>query len=286
MKKLVDRLFEDRDGIDLSLTATCLLLAVDRYTRPIPILLALLALFFRSLQRSAGFWLILAAAIAVGTLDGWPHLDNHKYLINYWALAIGCCLFAADPERAIAANARLLIGLAFLLAVAQKLATPDFLDGTYFHFQLVKDPYFAPLAQWAGGASSALLEANVRGIGALHDYSTSPSSLVLSGGPRIPALAQAMTWWTLLIEIAVAVGFLLRRPAWPARWRDPILLVFLFTTYLFAHVAAFGWILVAMGLAQTEPRSRLVRSLYVVAFLAVLAYALPHVAYNWEAQAD
>ncbi len=283
--KLVARLFEDRDRLDLSLTATCLLLAVDRYTRPIPILLALLALFFRSLQRSAGFWLILAAAIGVGTFDGWPHLDNHKYLINYWPLAIGCCLFAAEPERAIAANARLLIGLVFLLAVVQKLASPDFLDGSYFHFQLLKDPYFAPLARW-GGTSATLLDANLRGIAGLHDYSTPPSSLVLIAGPRVPAIAQAMTWWTLLIEVAVAVGFLVRRPAWIARARDPILLLFLFTTYLFAHVAAFGWILVAMGLAQTEPRARLVRGLYVLAFLAVLAYALPHVAYNWEAQAD
>ena len=284
--KLADRLFEDRDGLELSLTATCLLLAVDRYTRPIPILLALLALFFRSLQRSAGYWLILAAAIGVGTYEGWPHLDNHKYLINYWPLAIGCCLFAAEPERAIAANARLLIGLAFVLAVAQKLATPDFLDGSYFHFQLLKDPYFAPLARWAGGTSAAALDANVRGIASLHDYSTPPSPLVLIGGPGVHTLAQAMTWWTLLIEVAVAAGFLCRRPAWLARVRDPVLLLFLFTTYLFAHVAAFGWILVAMGLAQTEPRSRLMRALYVIAFLAVLAYALPHVAYNWEAQAD
>lgn len=64
----------------------------------------------------------------------------------------------------------------------------------------------------------------------------------------------------------------------PSRRRVPIfrhvmLLAFCLVTYAFAPVAGFGWLLLVMGAAQTEPHERWLQRLYVVAFLVVLFYA-------------
>ena len=56
--------------------------------------------------------------------------------------------------------------------------------------------------------------------------------------------------------------------------RDVLLIVFAVTTYLVATVKGFGWLLMIMGIAQTE---RIwVRVGYFATFLLIQAYTMPY----------
>ena len=84
-------------------------------------------------------------------------------------------------------------------------------------------------------------------------------------------LAFVTTWWTLIAEGAIAVAFL-----WPkgilGRARHTILLLFCWTTYAVGTVAGFGWILMAMAIAQCEEERPKTRILYLATFLLILLY--------------
>ena len=85
-------------------------------------------------------------------------------------------------------------------------------------------------------------------------------------------LATAATWGIVALEAAVALAMLL-----PASTVGPVsahvaLLLFCGTTYLFAPVAGFGWLLLAMGVGQLDETQVGLRRAYVAAFLIVIFY--------------
>jgi hypothetical protein len=51
------------------------------------------------------------------------------------------------------------------------------------------------------------------------------------------------------------------------------LIGFCVLTYALAPVAGFGWLLLALGLAQCDPQERGLRTAYVATFFLVLVYA-------------
>ena len=81
-----------------------------------------------------------------------------------------------------------------------------------------------------------------------------------------------MTWWTVLLEGAVAVAFLWLLERGVSRWRDALLLLFCVTTYAIAPVEGFGWLLISMGVAQGESKQRKMRWAYLTAFALILIY--------------
>ena len=74
----------------------------------------------------------------------------------------------------------------------------------------------------------------------------------LGGTENAAKLAVFITWWNYLIQVIMGIALLAPRFTWLWRTRDVWLLVFLFTTYLFAPVIGFGWVLAIMGIAQAE----------------------------------
>jgi hypothetical protein len=100
------------------------------------------------------------------------------------------------------------------------------------------------------------------------------------GGVELPArlgwIAAGATWVTLLLEGAVAVAFLWPRAGALAALRDPLLLAFCAATYAVAPVPGFGWLLLAMGVAQSPADRRALRLAYVGVFALLILYgALP-----------
>jgi hypothetical protein len=85
-------------------------------------------------------------------------------------------------------------------------------------------------------------------------------------------LADVITWVTVTLEAAIAVTFLWPRTDWVSRYRHAFLLTFLVLAYAGPTVAGFGWLLVAMGLAQCEPEQRITRVAYLGAFGLILVY--------------
>ena len=239
--------------------------------RPALLLLAGAGLVFPGALRRPALWLALAALTGWRVIADWPLADNHAYLLSYWCLAIGLALLAPDPRRALAWNGRALIGLAFALATVWKLVSPDYLDGRFFRVTLVEDPRLAPFATHVGGLDPGLL-AERRAYLGLH--ADGPPHRVLdppAEPARFRAVAQGATWGTLASECAIAVAFL--APLGGAAWlRHALLLGFCATTYAIAPVVSFGWLLLAMGVAQCEPKQRM-RLAYLAVFgLLVLYY--------------
>jgi hypothetical protein len=73
-------------------------------------------------------------------------------------------------------------------------------------------------------------------------------------------------------ELALALAFLWPVARGPSRWRDPLLLTFAAVTYAVAPVEGFGWLLLAMGLAQCDRTRAWLRGAYPAAFALLVLY--------------
>src|ERR1700754_5072931 len=143
------------------------LTAVDLLLRPMgpwgvrPLILALagLALVLPRVLRSPATWYALAVLVAARIVADWPLPDNHIYLLAYWCLAVALALGACGGARTLLGSSRLLIGLAFLLAVVWKAAlSPDYTDGRFFRVTLLTDERFADAGLLFRGLSAEHFE--------------------------------------------------------------------------------------------------------------------------------
>ena len=258
------------------LTAIALLLRPmgEWYVRPAILGLAMLVLISPAAMKRAWLWNTLAFLIAVRIAGDWPLADNHIYLLAYWCLAIGLASAAPLPAAALARSSRLLIGLAFAFAVIWKaFLAPDFIDGRFFRVTLLTDPRFEDAAVLIGGLSRDQIRANREALAALPEGAVAAEPPVIIETERLKQLAWLSTFGILLLEATVSVVMLLPSTLPAVLLRHVLLLLFCAVTYAFAPVAGFGWLLLAMGLAQCQDEWRLVRLLYLGMFLLVLFYS-------------
>ena len=93
-------------------------------------LLCILGLASPRAGRSPVVWFLLAYFLLARVVIFWDVVDNHIYLLGYWALALACALALAESRTAISVSAHLLLGLAFLFSVLWKgVLSPDFVSG-------------------------------------------------------------------------------------------------------------------------------------------------------------
>jgi len=231
-----------------------------------------LGLLFPRLLRSPPLWWGATILLAVRVVGDWPLADNHSYLLCYWCGAIALSLSSEAPDEFLAHNGRWLIGLVFLFATLWKVAlSPDFVSGVAFRVTLILDPRFEDFTRLAAGVSPDWIEAQRVLLG---QHADGAQSLGAASGSaewaRVGRIARAGTFWTLGLEALVALAFL-----WPPgrglpKARDAALQVFCATTYAVATVAGFGWLLVAMGVAQSDRPQGRARALYLAVFVLIL----------------
>ncbi len=241
----------------------------------VPVLLmAACGLLVPWLARRAGFWFLFTAAVASWVIPAWSFIDNHAYLLVYWCLALACSIaFSDEREETLATNARWMVGLVFTLAVLWKVVlSPDFMNGHFFRAVLLADGRFRELSLLAGGATAETYQHNVGLLRQLGEGKLGLTAVQLTEPHRQVVFAHVATWWTALVEAAVAILFLFRRRLrpWVASLRDWLLLLFCWMTYPFAAIAGFGWLLAILGVAQLEPERRAVRLLYLATFGLIL----------------
>jgi hypothetical protein len=269
--------FESRFELSLALSLLLLLLYSHHYwyiQTPLSVI-ALTALIFPHVRTSPSLWAVATFIVAVGTYINWHTVDNHKYLLTYWCVAIFCALLTRDPEQTAEKAARWLIGLVFLFAVLQKTISDDYLNSTFFYYELLVDERLSGLAKYMGGIPDQINTLNMAARRALVNYDSTLTAVHLGGTENVAKLAVFLTWWNYLIELIIGAAFLAPHSTWLSRMRDAWLLVFLFSTYLFAPVIGFGWVLAIMGIAQTGIHRTRLRVLYVVAFLFLQVYRVP-----------
>src|SRR5262245_37201227 len=183
--------FEPREALAL-LTVVLLLTATPDqwYLRGPLVAVFALAIVYRRWLMAPQFWYVVATLLGTTVYLNWESSDNHKYLFVYWCLAL-CTAFSLPREQqraALAVSSRWLIGLCMLLAVAWKLAMPDYRDGSFFEVTLLADERFAyftnaiagfPLKSLADNRAlqDLLREGHLRGAGV--------SSVVLAAPPTV-----------------------------------------------------------------------------------------------------
>jgi hypothetical protein len=238
--------------------------------------LAVAGLLLRYLRERAEFWLLVSCILVVRHFTHWYGLDNHQWLLTYWFVAAGLCRLARDRDAALQLCARLLVGSCFLLAFAWKLATPEFRDGAFFEITLLTDSRFAGLAQVAADLPASRIQALGASIRELLSTGGQVESVVFASPPRLQVVSRLLTAWTLLIEGALALGFLWPRPpALVRKGRHLLLLTFVVTTYAVAPVIGFGWVLIAIALATCAGESTRIRCLYLAIYIALPLGKLP-----------
>ena len=236
--------------------------------------LAAAAVIDPRLMRHSAYWFAVLAVYVVGVANVILLIDNHEFLLGYWLLALAVSRLQPDPNAGLATSAKWLTGLAFAFATLWKVTTPEYLDGDMFHSMLLFERRFAGVASmvssltFAEGLQNFQLNETLRSIG------DGAVSVPVFDAPGIRATALVMTWWTVLIEGLVAVCFLAPVGSLVGRARHVALLVFLWTTYVLAPVMGFGWLLIAMAMAQAPlEKHRLFLPAYAAAFVLVLARA-------------
>jgi len=279
----VDQDLRNLDVLDLVPRLTLILLilyAGDFWYLEVPLrVLCVGALLYRPVYRSGVFWFLVTCFLFAANYEHWYSIDNHKYLMTYWAIALTCTSFLGGvpgQRRVLARNAKLLIGLCMAFAALWKVISPDYLDGRFFRFTLITDPRFASVAEVAGGLGPAEFYRN-RTLARSLRVGTRDAPVVeeveLVDTPRLARVAGVLTWWTIGIEALLALAFLLpdRWPPGP-RWRHGLLLLFAITTYSIATVIGFAWLLIIMAVATVPPELPRLRTLYVAVFLLMMVY--------------
>jgi hypothetical protein len=236
------------------------------------LLLCILGIGVPRTLRTPQLWLGLSLLGSVLVAYDWPLPDNHLYLMVYAQLAVGIALWSEDACTSLARSARLLVAATFAFATLWKVGlSPDFVDGTFFRVTLLDDQRFEWFVQLAGGLETEQLEAAQSALRQHVD-----GTIAWIAMPELPTrfyrLADGLTAWTAVLEALVAVAFLWPRKRGPARLRNVSLLLFCTTTFSVATVAGFGWLLCALGLAQSDQSVRRTRLAYVGVFLLILLY--------------
>lgn len=236
--------------------------------------LAFLGIMLPPIHRKPGFWLTLAVIFAFRSISDWWIQDNHLFLFSYWTLALCLALRLPDPDAALRTSARLMIGFSFAFATLWKgFLSPDYMDGSYFHFTVLGDPRFYDLGAIVGRVSPGAQSTNIELMGMLGRWRPDVPAVTLQSTPFLALLAQFLTWWTVVIEGMLGLCFLWPGRRGPARIRNWVLLLFGLTTYTVATVPTFGWVLMTFGAAQCEKDERGMRLAYTLACGLILIYS-------------
>ena len=274
----------EADTLDLLPLLTVLLLLLSPlgvwYVHTPLVLLCVIGVSYRKVLRTSAFWYVAATLLGTAIYFHWESADNHKYLICYWCLAL-CCAYSipsAHQKPALALSSRLLIGLCMAFATLWKLLSDSYLDGSFFEYTLMVDGRFEYVARALGNVSASVLTDNRQLSDLLtHGYlrGIDLDLVALSGTPQLDVLATVVTWWTITIEFAIALLFLLPDHRITSAGRNTLLLLFGVTTYSVATIKGFGWVLMLLGMAQCEQKQWRWRLAYLAVFLLIQAYSIP-----------
>lgn len=204
--------------------------------------------------------------------------DNHDYLFVYWCGLMALVLTGPNKwsEQMVRLHSSILLGLAFSFAVLWKmLLSADYFDGRFFYGTFLFDSrfyHFASAVSLDGGSSITNARVMLR---ELMNGAMPGNSMVLPVDPSLWNLSIFSTWWTAVVESAIAVCFLFARCSERFRnLRSDLLLYFVWCTYAMAPVAGFGWLVLILGFGQLSDDQKLRRFLYMLSFVLILGYRL------------
>ncbi|MEM1296326.1 MAG: hypothetical protein AAGH89_13240 [Verrucomicrobiota bacterium] len=230
----------------------------------------------RNQFNSPGLWIAVSSFIWIINATDWLWIDNHKFLMSYWVLACTVAVLSKHAIDVLQWNGRVLICLCFGFATVWKLLAGQYWNGDFMVYTLLVDGRMEFIAHSIAGvpradlAQSRILEDTI----GLFPNEEIQSSLPIS--ERLKLVALGMSWWTILVEGAIAILFL-AKDSFSKRWRDLVLLAFIASTYVFVPVLGFGYILTILGLASCPIERSHIRVTYLGVLIVLQLGRLP-----WE----
>jgi hypothetical protein len=137
---------------------------------------------------------------------------------------------------------------------------------------MLTDPRFESFTQLIGALTPEQMD-DLRYFVSQHVDGQILTSEAIPNQPESFVLAaNVLTYSALVIEFLVALAFL-----WPvgrgiSKLRDILLIIFCITTYAVATVEGFGWLLIAMGVAQSDSDKWKIRIAYITAYVLIIFY--------------
>ena len=277
-----EKWFDDIRLID-AVSALTLMLAVffgfDQPLFKLGIQAALLGVLLRpSLIKNPMMWLVLSVFATIVLFEAWSTADNHKYLFVYWFWVVTIARWVepqGKDEAVLRAHARFFLVFVFLVAAAQKIASPTYMSGEMFELKLLLDERFKAFGHLLGIDRSIPEAVRLEIVNLKSPLSVyADNAIRISSNDFVHSTAKLITWYDLLVQIAIGLLFIPGK-----RITDllghAVLLFFIFTTYLPAPVFGFGWTLAIYGLTLAKGQYRFMALLYAAAFLAILGYQSP-----------
>lgn len=259
----------------MTLIMVLLYMQHSRILMGVIILFVPVGILFMRVLKSPTYWAILAIFIIVGFYQITHSADNHTYLTVYWIIAIALSFQTRQRIDSISLNARLLIGLCFGFATLWKILSPEFIDGTFFHFTFLTDSRFFDFTELTAGLSSDIRHDNLDSYNLIKSSTERKEFVQLISSPSLSTLSIFMAYWTILLEGWIAVAFLAPVESKLSKYRDNPLLIFMITTYPIATVRGFATLLAVMGFAQCRGNNSGMRIIYLLIFLLIPIFSLP-----------
>ncbi len=267
--------FGNIDFYNLALRLTLL----DLILRPIgsweirvPVLIAsILGLVIPGLLKNPAIWFLLTGFTLSRVIVDWPLSDNHAYLMFLWCFAIFISALKKD-KILLTKNARLMIGLVFVFAFIWKaFLSPDFLDKRFFSVNMIEDPRFSEFTQVTCNISKDDLDYFRDYVKQHVDGNLVFAEVINFNLKCINKIAGFLTYYTIVLELLVALFFLIPKKISISKYRDYFLILFCISVYSVATVEGFGWLLIAMGISQSDNK-KLPILLYILSFFIILFY--------------
>ena len=267
--------FGNIDFYNLALRLTLL----DLILRPIgsweirvPVLItAILGLVIPGLLKNPIIWFLLTGFTLSRVILDWPLSDNHAYLLFLWCFAIFISALKKD-KILLSKNARLMIGLVFVFAFIWKaFLSPDFLDKRFFSVNMIEDPRFSEFTQVTCDISKDDLDYFRDYVKQHVDGNLVFAEVINFNLKCINKIAGFLTYYTIVLELLVALFFLIPKKISISKYRDYFLILFCISVYSVATVEGFGWLLIAMGISQSDNK-KLPILLYILSFFIILFY--------------
>ena len=267
--------FGNIDFYNLALRLTLLdliLKPIGSWEIRVPVLItSILGLVIPGLLKNPVIWFLLTGFTLSRVIFDWPLSDNHAYLLFIWCFVIFISTLRKD-KILLTKNAKLMIGLVFCFAFIWKaFLSPDFLDKRFFSVAMVEDPRFSEFTQLTCNISEYELYD-------FRDYITQHVDGKLLNGNVvnfnlgcIDKISGFLTYYTLILELLVALFFLIPKKLAISKYRDYFLILFCISIYSVATVEGFGWLLIAMGISQSDNK-KLPILLYILSFFIILFY--------------
>lgn len=255
----------------LTLMALLLSPVGNWFIRPFILGLSVAGLLIPGMWRSPSLWAALALLTGIRFYISWPLADNHAYLLSYWCLAFAVSAWLGNRE-VLFSNARYLVALTFGFAALQKWMSPDYLNGVFFLVTFFLDERFEDFVVLFSSVTFEQIDIAREYLEGDYRSTPAPDSLPFVIPDSMWWLAILSTAWNLLEQTLVAIVFLAPKNSRLGRLRDPMLLLFCFTIYAVVPVVSFGWLLLAMGLAQCDEKSATIRYWYMGAFFALIFF--------------